>query len=173
MSKVRFSYRVKEKGGKSAGLVLENDVPEFVWEDFIRTPNAERFVKKAYEGVVKKIMRELAEGVNSSKAHHLESMEYVIARDLNFTRAQIAEWCETRDWSLVAFKGDRDKAISFLKSELPKLASGGSAIDKNYRKRVAEIVMEVSDYKLDSVAEYLFSELTSPIGKEEELIWLL
>jgi len=160
MNKILFSFRVKNKGGQLAGQILEREAPQFVWEDFINAPNAERFAKKAYYAAVKRIIRELAEEAGPSGKHHLDSIENVIMRDLKFTQKEISDWCETRDWSKVTLK-DRPTGIAILKESLPNIASGIIPSEEEIRKRFSEIVGELADNKLDPVAEYLFSELTS------------
>jgi hypothetical protein len=160
MSKIQFSFRAKNKGGPLAGKILEKEVPQFVWHDFINAPNAEQFARKAYYAAIKRIIPELAEDASTSSEHHLDSIENVIMRDLKFTQKEICDWCESRDRTRAKLK-DRSKGIAALKESLPKIASGIIPHDEDVRKRFSEIVGELADNKLDPIAEYLFSQLTS------------
>ena len=160
MSLVPIQFTVRNKGGALGGQTIEHLVAEFDWEVFKNTPNSEEFVRKAYYAAAKKFIRELHEGRNQTEEHHLQSMENLIARSLSFTQQEIKDWCEERDWSIVTFKGDREKALGFLKEQLPRLASSENDFPDRQRHRAAEIVAEVADSKSDPVANYLFVKLT-------------
>lgn len=160
MTLTSISFTVRNKGGKLAGQTLTHSVAEFDWSAFKNTPNAEAFVKKAYYAAAQKLVRELHEGKNQTEEHHLQTMESMIARSLKFTRDEIVEWLDSRDWSRVKFSGDPEKGIAFLKAHLPGLSSSEFLFPENSRSRAAEIVAEVADSNADPVADSLFSKLT-------------
>ena len=76
------TFRVRDKGGPSGGKTISQSVPEFEFANFIKTPNAEEFVKKAYYAGVKKIMREVEERKNGTTVSDLQSAEAIVARSL-------------------------------------------------------------------------------------------
>lgn len=106
------------------------------------------------------MVRELEEGKNQTEAHHLQTIESLIARSLNFTKEDIQEWCNNRNWESAAFRGDREKGIQMLKDKLPLLAGSDFAFPEEFRKRAAEIVAEVAGSSVDPVADYLFVKLS-------------
>ncbi|TRZ64969.1 MAG: hypothetical protein D4S02_09945 [Rhodocyclaceae bacterium] len=162
MSLTPIRFTVRKKGGALSGQPIEHLVAEFDWVMFKNTPNAEGFVRKAYYAAAQKLVRELHERKNQTEEHHLQSMENLIARSLKFTREEIEEWCECRDWSRAKFKDDVDakKAIGRLKEHLPGMSSSEYAFPDKLRIRAAEIVAEVADSKSDPVADYLFVKLS-------------
>jgi hypothetical protein len=160
MTLTTMRFTVRNKGGKLSGQTLEHQVAEFDWIVFKNTPNAEAFVKKAYYAAAKRLIREIHEGNRQTRDHHLQSMESLIARSLKFTREEIAEWCDSRDWGCAKFKVEPEKGISVLKEHLPGLSSSEYRFPEKIRSRAAEIVAEVADINVDPVANYLFSKLT-------------
>jgi len=158
MASIRFT--VRRKGGALGGQTLEHPVPEFEWHTFKNLPNAEAFVKKAYFAAAQKLVREINEGKNSTDNHHLQSTESLIARSLKFTREEIEDWCESRDWSKAKFSGNPAKAIAFLTENLPLLSVNEGAFPQKLRSRAAELVASVADSKADPVADYLWVKLT-------------
>ena len=166
MPKVTIRFRVRDKGGKSAGKIVEGQIPEFNWESFKNAPNAEAFVKKAYLSVAQRLVREVNEGSNGTEEHHLESIENLIARSLKFTKKEIKEWCDSRNWSNNEVSS---KWIKFLTSNLPNLAISDD-FQNDCRTRAAEIVAQVSDKEADPVADYLFAKLTMERKSEQLLL---
>jgi len=113
MSKrIPVSFIVRDKGGPAGGKHLQGDAPDFEWERFKNTGNAEEFVKKAYFAAVKKIIRDLDQNKAPTVATDLSSMEAVIARSLFFTKEEIGEWIRTRDWSKATGFKDTANAIA-------------------------------------------------------------
>lgn len=158
LSPIRF--RVRRRGGEFGGQMLEYNVATFDWELFKNTPNAEAFVRKAYYAAAHKLVRDLAGEMNSTRQHHVLSMENLIARSLKFTRQEIMDWCESRDWSMANFTIEAEDGVRIMKDNLPKLSSDEFAFPSQLRQRAAEIVAEVSDRETDPVANYLFVKLT-------------
>lgn len=158
MTTIRFT--VRRKGGVLSGQTIEHSVPEFEWHTFKNLPNAEAFVKKAYFAAAQKCAREINEGSNGTDTHHLQSMDSLIARSIRFTREEIEDWCESRDWSKIKFGIEPAKAISYLKTNLPQLAVSESVFPQQLRSRAAELVASVADSKADPVADYLWVKLT-------------
>ncbi|WP_292936335.1 hypothetical protein [Noviherbaspirillum sp.] len=173
MTTTNIRFTVRRKGGRLGGQTLEHAVPEFDWTTFKNLPNADAFVKKAYFSAAQKIVRELHEGKNGTELHHLQSVENLMARSLKFTREEIEDWCESREWAKAAFQVESDKAINFLKQNLPLLSTNESAFPGKLRARAAEIVAEVADVKADPVADYLFVKLTQEQTKDDLLLILL
>jgi hypothetical protein len=158
MTSIRFT--VRRKGGALGGQTLEHPVPEFEWHTFKNLPNSETFVKKAYLAAVQKLVREIHEAKNGTEEHHLQSMESLIARSIKFTREEIEDWCESRDWSNAKFSSDPAKAIAFLKENLPLVSANEEAFPQKHRSRAAELVASMADLKADPVADYLWVKLT-------------
>lgn len=155
-------FKVRNKGGALGGQTIEHLVATFDWEAFKNVPNAMAFVRKTYHAAAQKLVRDLHERKNQTEEHHVQSMESLIARSLKFTREEIKEWCECRDWSRVKFKVGvvPDKAIGRLKEHLPGLSSSEYAFPEKLRNGAAEIVAEVADSESDPIADYLFVKLT-------------
>ena len=159
MKSTLIRFRIRNRGGAFGGQTFEHKVPEFDWALFKNTPNAEAFTRKAYFAAAQKIVRDLIEEKATTEEHHLNSMEALVARSLKFTRQEIQEWCESRDWAKAQFTTDPEKAINTLKSNLPGLSSDEFAFPVKLRTRAAEIVAEVADSKSDPIADYLFVKL--------------
>lgn len=158
--KIIFKYTVKDKGGKSAGKVIENVVPDFDWEEFKRLPLAKEFAKKAYFGEVKKIMRDIEEDrKNETMQSDLQSIESVITRSLKFTKVDISEWLKKRNWD-ECLKSTNIKTINAFKELALTCSQGGIMVDKDMRNHFAIIVSQVADEPKDDLADYLFSRLS-------------
>ena len=160
MTPIRFTIR--RRGGDFAGQTYEYRVAAFDWELFKKTPNAEAFAKKAYYAAAQKLVRDMVEEKPITDEHHLISMENLIARMLKFTKQEIIDWCESREWSLAKFTIESEKAIKILKDKLPNLSSAEFAFPVKLRARAAEVVAEVADKDSDPIANYLFVKLTQP-----------
>ena len=159
MSLTSIRFKIRNRGGAFGGQSFEYRVPAFDWNVFKNTPNAEAFVKKAYFAAAQKLVRDLVEEKISTEEHHLESMEALVARSLKFTRQEIQDWCESRDWSVARFNVNPEAAIKTLKTHLPNLSSDEYAFPLKLRTRAAELVAEVADQNADPVADYLFVKL--------------
>jgi len=150
--------RIRNKGGPLAGKEISYEIPEFEIKQFLNTPNAEEFIKKAYKSATIKIAREIEEGTNGSVPVDLSSYEMIIARTLNFTKKDIIEWLKNRDWSRINI-GERD--IEKLKEYLPNIAARNNPFNKELSERIAEkLIAELSDKEKDPIANYLFVMLT-------------
>ena len=159
-SRETLKFRVKDKGGALGGKEITSDIPVFDFEEFMRSPNADEFVKKAYYAAAKKITRELEEGKNGTVAADLSSFEMIIARTLNFTRSDIQKWLAGRDWSKIAKFEKASEIRTYLEDWLPQLASRVNAQHAQFSNKVAEkVITELSDKK-DPIADYLFVLLT-------------
>lgn len=158
--KINYKFTVKNKGGESAGKVLKSEVPDFDWEEFKNLPLARVFAKKAYFEEVKKIMREVEEGLkNQTMECDLQSMESIIARSLKFTKEEISEWLDKRNWDKFP-KLKNPEQLESLKKRLLTLSRGPVHFEEESRKKYADYVAEVADKPTDDVADYLFSRLS-------------
>lgn len=161
-NRVDFSFRIKDKGGVSGGKNISASVPDFDWERFKNTPNAETFVKKAYFAALKKIMREVEERKNGSLKSDLDSIEAVITRTLAFTQEDIRNWIETRDWSKVLQVQDNAELMDLIKKQLPKLASRQNPFSANDSEKLAyKVISAVADVPQDPIADFLNTTLTT------------
>lgn len=156
MSRMKISFVVRNKGGPAGGQLLSAEVPAFDWGQFKNTPNAEQFVKKAYIATVKKIVRESELRQNRTDNLDLSSVEAVITRSLSFTKSEIKDWIDTRDWS------GNEKAKSILEKHVSSLASRDNPFSDELSKKIAgDVIASVAD-DADPVADFLFSILTKP-----------
>ena len=167
--RISVTFRVREKGGPSGGTTITGDVPAFDLTSFMRTPNAEEFVKKAYLACVKKIIREIEEKKNGSVASDLHSTESVVARSLAFTKEEITEWLKTRDWQHVTQVKDIAKLRLQLEKELPTLATRRNPFSESDSARLADKVIAAVADDPDAVAEFLFTTLTTPRASESQV----
>ena len=167
MPSTLIRFTVRRKGGPLGGQTIEHQVADFDWLLFKNTPNAEAFAKKAYVAAAQKLVRELNERKSQTEEHHLQSMESLIARSLKFTREEIEDWCESRNWSVVKFTVEPQKGIALLKENLPNLTSSEFSFPEKLRARAAEIVAEVADSKSDPVADYPFVKLSQEQKKDD------
>lgn len=160
-SRTKDSYPVKNKGGKLGGEIVEFEYPTFDWEAFKKVPNAEAFVQKAYVAAVKKIARDLKGRTNGTAESDLDTMEYVIARSLYFTKKDIEDWLETRDWGKANGVPDLEKHLPYIRKHLPELAVRINPFQEKYSQDLAyKVVAAVSDIPTGPVAEYLFTMLS-------------
>lgn len=158
--KINYKFTVKNKGGESAGKVLENEVPDFDWEEFKKLPLARVFAKKAYFEEVKKIMREIEEGLkNQTMECDLQSMESIIVRSIKFTQEDITEWFNKRNWNEFP-KLKSTEQRERLRKMLLTLSRGPVLFDEERRTIYAHTVAKVADKPTDDVADYLFARLS-------------
>jgi hypothetical protein len=162
MVMIPISFTIRRRGGEFAGQKYEYRVAAFDWELFKNAPNAEAFAKKAYYAAAQKLVRDMVEEKPSTDEHHLISMENLMARMLKFTKQEIIDWCDSREWSLAKFSIDSEQGIKIMKDNLPKLSSAEFAFPSKQRARAAEIVAEVANKDSDPIANYLFVKLTQP-----------
>lgn len=159
--KILYKFTVRNKGGKSAGMDLENEVPDFDWEEFKKLPLARVFAKKAYFEEILKIMREINGNENQTMDCDLQSMESVIARSLTFTKPEIREWFDKRNWDVDGFpEFKKPAALEKFKTALLTLSRGPVIFEEERRKKYANLVAKVADKPTDDVADYLFSRLS-------------
>lgn len=158
--KINYKFTVARKGGESAGKVFENEVPDFDWEEFKKLPLAKLFAKKAYFEEVKKIMREIEEDrKNQTMKCDLQSMESIIARSLKFTKEEISEWFDKRNWGKFP-KLKNPEVLKGWKIGLLTLSQGPVVFGEESRKKYADYVAGAADKPTDDVADYLFSRLS-------------
>lgn len=168
-----ITFRIKDKGGTAGGKTISYSVPEFNWEEFKHTPNAQAFVKKAYYASVKKIMREVEQKTNGSTISDLQSLEAVVTRSLAFTKAEIKEWLDLRDWSQAKEIKNVEKSKASMAKHLPQLAARINPFNEKTAEHVANaFIADVADKPVDSVADYLFSVLTLPRNVESDDDWI-
>jgi len=166
---ISVSFLVRDKGGASAGSTISVDAPEFNWEDFKNTPNAEEFAKKAYFAAVKKIAREINERKNGTTKSDLSSVEAVIARSLSFTQDEIRKWFETRDWTKANQVRDIATVLPKIEKSLLILASRQNPFSAEASEKIAyKIIASVADDQ-DPIADFLFTILTTSRSDEELL----
>lgn len=152
---IRFTVRKRGSGSSVAGKTLEREVPAFDWEDFKRCPNAAEFAQKTYIQALRKLVREEALQDASYPADSLYSMESVITNSLSYTKDEVIEWIESRDWEAANLKVPAEQAVKLLKNKLTRVTS----INETEKDRLAEIIASVADNP-DAIADYLFSKLT-------------
>lgn len=154
------TYRVRDKGGKLGGHEISFDVPVFDMDEFIKTPNADEFIKKAYLAAAKKIAREVEEDKSGSVPADLSSYEMIVARSLKYTKADIENWLNNKDWSRIS--GLKDPVAIRKKMELwlPTLSSRVNFRGEKPSRNVAEKVIAALADKPDPIADYLFVMLT-------------
>jgi len=134
----------------------------FDWNSFKNTPNAEAFTKKLYLSVARKMIREYTEGKNGTQMEDLNSLEAVIARALTFTKSEIKDWLETRDWSRVTDVPDLAKWRPILEENLPYLATRENKFGAKFSRNIADKVIAKLADDMDPIADFLFSNLTAP-----------
>lgn len=105
-------------------------------------------------------MREVEEGLkNQTMECDLQSMESIIARSLKFTKEEISEWLDKRNWDKFP-KLKNPEQLESLKKRLLTLSRGPVNFEEESRKKYADYVAEVADKPTDDVADYLFSRLS-------------
>lgn len=168
--KIRISHVVRDKGGKSAGKTLTAEVPAFDWEQFKNAPNANEFVKRAYYASVKKLMREADEGKNGTTTSDLVSYESILTRTLHFTKQDIQDWMDSRDWKRATEARDIEKALGEIRPKLPEVALGINPFPDDYALKLAnKVIAKVADVPTDPVADYIFSILTTKLARVDLL----
>lgn len=172
-NRINVTFRIRDKGGPSGGKTVSHDVPDFDLEGFMRTPNAEEFVKKAYFAVIKKIIREIEEKKNGSVTADLASTEAVIARSLSFTKEEISEWIKTRDWTRADQVKDTSKLLPVIKERLPDLAARKNPFSAEVSAKLADKVIAAVADAQDAIADFLFTALTTPRNPEEDDLFSL
>ena len=159
--RITVTFRVRDKGGPSGGKTLSHGMPAFALDDFLRAPNAEEFIKKAYFAAAKKLVRDIEERKNGTVASDLDSHEAVIARSLSFTKDDIKDWVRTRDWSRAQGVKNIEGLIPQIEKLLPDLANRRNHFTPEVAAKLADkVVAAVADYE-DPVAEFLFTTLTT------------
>lgn len=159
-NKIIYRHTVRNKGGESAGETIEKLVPDFDWDEFKNLPLARVFAKKAYFEEIKKIMREIEEGnKNQTVESDLQSMESVISRSLKFTKKEITDWFDERNFSEFK-KLNNTKAREELKSLFLDCSKGSIVFEKKQRDKYANIIAKVADKPTDDIADYLFSRFS-------------
>lgn len=160
MTSQTLRRRVKDKGGTLGGQEIEYTFPAFEIDEFMKAPNAGEFVKKAYLQATGRIAREIKERKSGSVSADLESFEMIIARSLNYTKADIAQWLDSRDWSRIDSFAKPAELRRSLERWLPKLAMRVNEVDEQLSNKVAEKLVATLAGKPDPIAEYLFVLLT-------------
>ena len=160
--RIEISFVVRKKGGVSGGKTLSGKIPAFDWESFKNTPNADVFVKKAYIAACRKIIREIDEKkkYQSSEAD-LSSTEAVIAKSISFTKSEIKDWLESRDWSKASDVQDIEKLLPAIRKRFPTLASRVNPFSQKDAEKLADKVVAAVSDKADAVADFLFTVLTT------------
>ena len=169
---VSTTFRVKDKGGAMGGKEITFRAPEFLLDEFIRTPNAGEFIKKAYDAAAKRIAREVEERKSGSVNADLTSYEMIVARSLKFTKADITQWLQNRDWNRIASFKDPESLRRSMENWLPNLAMRVNHLGPQPSRTVAVKVVATLADKPDPVAEYLFVILTVERPSDSELLEL-
>ena len=172
-NRVTIAFRIRDKGGLSGGKTVTRDVPAFDLESFMKTPNADEFIKKAYIASVKKIIREIEEKKNGSLASDLDSTESVIARSLAFTKEDIREWIKTRDWERATQVKDMTNLLPHLVKELPILALRRNPFPPEISATLADKVIAAVADDPDAIADFLFTTLTTSRSSSDDLLLTL
>lgn len=160
-NRTSMTFRIRNKGGQSAGKTISGDYPEFDFALFMKTPNVETFIRKHYLATVKKIIREIEEGKNGTQAGDLCSFETIVARSISFTKDEIEEWVRTRDWQRVTQVKDMAKVQPVLEKHLPTLASRRHEFSEEEATKIADKVIAAVADDPDPVADFLFTTLTT------------
>ncbi|KJS04730.1 MAG: hypothetical protein VR73_13795 [Gammaproteobacteria bacterium BRH_c0] len=173
--KSKTEYKDKEwfeyKGRMGRGLKGAM-VPKFNWNQFIRIPGAEAFVRHTYFSELKRLIREIDESRNGTNIAHLDSVESVITRLTPVKQKQVEEWLNSRDWSKATFSGvDFNKSISVAKTLILKLFKGELYVisDARYQNKLSDIIADLADSR-DPIAEYLYALLTRPKAPNDPLL---
>jgi hypothetical protein len=156
----KTAYRVKDKGGPKDGQEISFEAPAFELSEFLKTPNADEFIEKAYRSAAKKIAREIEEKKNGSLPADLSSYEMIVARCLKFTKGDVIRWLGERDWSRISHFTNPEALRTSMEKWLPSLASRVNSLPQQPSKTVAVRVVAALADKPDPVADYLFVMLT-------------
>ena len=153
------TFRVKNKGGTMSGHQITFEIPEFDLTEFLKTPNADEFIKKAYLAAAKKIAREEKEKKNGTVLADLKSYEMIVARSLYFTKADITKWLASRDWGRISTYKNPENIRHEIEKSLPQLAIRVNDFSTQSLKIAEKVIAELAD-KPDPVADYLFVMLS-------------
>lgn len=156
MIKIRHQVK-KTKNGQLSGKILEQNVPDFNWDTFKKCPGAEEWVKKTYFQAIKRIMFDICAEKNGTTFVDLQSMESVITRSLKYSKDDIDEWLECRNWLNVTFNTPRGKEK--FSELILGLSQGLVPYGESMKRQLAEKVAALADIN-DPVADFLFSRLT-------------
>ena len=167
MAMTPIQFTIRRRGGEFAGHTYKYRVAAFDWDLFKKTANAEAFAKKAYYAAAQKLVRDMVEGKPTTDEHHLISIENLIARTLKFTKQEVIDWCNSREWSSAKFDIESEKGVKIMTDNLPNLISEEFSFPSKHRDRAAQIVAEVADKDSDPIANYLFVKLTQPEPEDE------
>lgn len=168
-NRVTISFRIRDKGGPSGGKTVSHDAPSFQLEQFMASPNAAEFVKKAYFAAVKKIIREIEERKNGSASSDLNAFESVIARSLTFTKDEISDWIKTREWQRANQVKDLERLLPEIEKYLPTLTSRKHPFSDEVANKLAyKVIAAVADNP-DPIADYMFTVLTTPREHNDQL----
>ena len=143
---------------------ISGEAPEFVLQEFMSAPNAKEFIRKAYISSIRKIVTDIDEGRSGTVTSDLESMEAVIARSLKFTREDITDWINSRDWTQVKNVANIGLVTANMKKLLPELATRRNPFSAQDSERVVLIVMAAVMDKDDPVGEYILTTLSTERG---------
>lgn len=157
-----FRFRNTKENKQYAGKSIEVEVPEFDWDEFIKTPLVREFVEKQYYKVVNRLVKEATLDRNSTTCQDYSTFESIIMRDLQLTQAEIRKWLESRDWKMSEFK-NLEKAKNFWIEKIPCLSrqNGWELFPNNKdRQKIAEkilrwVVSEDDEY----IADFLIQKL--------------
>lgn len=158
---VSFRVRERDKAGPSGGKTLSRDAPVFILANFLRTPNAEEFIRKSYFASVKKIIREIKDKKNGTVPSDLDSTEAVIARSLSFTKDEVRDWVKSRDWSRAKGIKNIETLAAQMEKYLPDLALRKNHFDAETSAKIADKVIAAIADEQDAVADFLFTTLTT------------
>ncbi|MEY4728968.1 MAG: hypothetical protein RL020_126 [Pseudomonadota bacterium] len=148
----------------------EMTFPEFDIDSFIKTPNFELFLKKVYDALIKKMIREINENKNGTKPSDLYSFEAIIARNLNFTRAEVEGWYRTRDLTMVKKVPRLEEQSPTIKSHLFAAIDRKDTLEFKVANELAyEFIAPVADNE-DPMADYLFTRLTQARWQDPDLV---
>ena len=148
MEKIQF--KVRRKGGKSAGKTITAIVPKFDWEAFKKLPNAEQFVRRAYQASVRELARKEDEKkLSAIDADPLSTLESVILSAIACRKVDIDEWFAARDWAAVGTSDEMVKSLRKWMDNPPR-----DKLDV-----IREHIAGAADSPSDWVADYLFTKL--------------
>lgn len=166
-SQVTFSYKVRQRsnGSPVAGKMVSIVIPPFDWEVFKNTPNAQQFVKKAYDVEAKKQARIAAEKELDNDPKIVRTMEEFLLEGLRFSSTEIKAWLGTREWAKAQFKKP-EEGRKALEQYLPLVATERGLSDlflrwsSKDRERVYGYVADLADRPDDPIADFIASSLS-------------
>lgn len=149
---------------KKGEPALEEDVPEFDWDEFKALPLAREFVRKKYEETIHKLVVEINSPNNGASRNHIKSIGAVLAREHHPKDKEIAGWLDRRDWAILdgrhpnpaaAEKRIRSYAIGMRANR----DAAYLALDQ--RQKMANLVALLADKPEDVMADWLFEKFTN------------